>query len=125
VAIVVDVGETGVDLSFTGIDAMWCLQQRLRLHFGDIAGARVASWDEIRPGLGWRVAGAYWPGRIATGHYNVADRPGARQFLAVYRDRELLVIETRLERPCRVVVQHPDRVALAERIEAGRAAFGA
>lgn len=119
-ALHVDIGDTGIDLSFTGLDQALCLIKHLRLHYGDIERAWVGTWDDVRPALGWRVAGGYWPGRFATGHFMVKGRPGARQLWDVYRDRELLVIDTRVERPCRVVLQHPDRVVLAERIEAGR-----
>ena len=121
----IDVTETGVDLTFSGLDAVLCLQRHLHVHLADVERARVATWDEVRPDLGWRVGGGYWPGWFATGHYTFKGRPGARQLWDVYKDREVLVIDTSIEHPARIVVQHPDRVRLAELIEAGRQRFTA
>lgn len=114
-AIEVTVRDDAVDIDITGaFDMTMCLSPGLRIPMADITSARLASWDEVRPGLGWRVGGAYWPGLIATGWYTVPGRKGVRQLLAVFRDRaELLVIDTRLDKPCRVVLQHPDRERLA------------
>ena len=50
---------------------------------------------------------------MATGWFTVKDRKGARELWCVYKDPEVLVIDTRRERPCRVVLQHPDRHDLA------------
>ena len=38
---------------------------------------------------------------------------GKRQLWCVYRDDEVLVIDNRLNRPCRVVLQLPDRHDIA------------
>jgi hypothetical protein len=59
------------------------------------------------------VLGAYLPGYVAAGWFLVPDRPGARQFCCVQRDRDVLVVDTDLERPTRLVLQHPDRARLA------------
>ena len=50
---------------------------------------------------------------MATGHFTVPGRTGARQFWCVYRDPEVLVIDTSLENPARIVLQHADRDRLA------------
>jgi hypothetical protein len=112
-------GDT-LDIEIRGfVDTTMCLSGDQHLALSDITAARVVSWDEVRAGLGWRTAGAYWPGLIATGWYAVPGRKAARQFLAVYRDRaNLLLVDTRVERPARVVVATPEAAALAADITA-------
>ena len=109
------VSDDAIDLEVSGRwDRMMCMTSAEHVAMADVIGARLAGWDEVKAGLGWRVGGAYVPSLIATGWYAVPDRKGARQLLAVFRDRdELLVIDTRLEKPCRIVVSHPDRERLA------------
>ena len=102
-----------VDIDVDGLDRLMALKGHLTLSMADIVSARVAPVDEPRRDLGWRVAGGYWPGLVATGHFLVRGRPGARPWWLVYRDPEVLVIDTDLDRPCRVVLQHPDRHDLA------------
>jgi len=113
-AIEVTVHDDAVEIRMTGaFDTTMCMSGGLRVPLSDIESARLMSWDEARAGMGWRVGGAYWPRLIAAGWYAVPGRTGARQLWAVFRDRrELLVIDTRLERPCRIVLQHPDRERL-------------
>lgn len=107
--------DDAIDVEVTGwFDRAMCLSSGFRLPMADIVGARLGTWDEARADLGWRTGGAYWPGLIATGWYSVRDRPGVRQWWAVFRGRdELLVIDTRLDKPCRLVLAHPDRARLA------------
>jgi hypothetical protein len=115
VPVQVSVNSEAVDIEITGWwDRAMCLSSGVHLPLADVVEARLVTWDEARAGMGWRTGGAYWPGWIATGWYAVPDRKGARQLWAVWRDRdELLEIETRLERPTRVVLAHPDRERIA------------
>jgi hypothetical protein len=115
----VDIDEVSrqVVVRFEGVDLLWALQREQRLPFDVIAGARVVSREQAEADLSWRVGGGYWPGRVATGHFMVKGRKGARQLWLVFRDPEVLVIDTSLERPCRVVLQTPDRAELARRID--------
>jgi len=114
-AIEVTVQDDAVEIRMTGaFDTAACMSGGVRVPMSDIESARLTSWDEVRADVGWQIAGAYVPGLIVTGWYTMKGRRGARQLLAIYRDRrELLVIDTRLERPCRIVLQHPDRQRLA------------
>lgn len=107
------VHEDAVEVTFTGGDVLMCLKSSLRLAMDDIVEARLVPQAEAKQNLRWRVGGGYFPGWFATGHYTVRDRPGARALWRVYRDPEVLEIVTRLERPCSVVLQHPDRARLA------------
>ena len=122
-AVDVFVHDEGVELDFTGLDIAMCFARHVTVPMDAVTGVRIAPWDELRADLGWRLGGGYWPGLFATGWYSVPGRKGARQLLCVYRDRrELLVIDTSLERPCRIVLQHPDRHDLSwwigERLQA-------
>lgn len=107
------VTDEAVVISVRGWDALWSFRRELRLPLRDVVAATVMSRREALAGLGIRLRGGYWPGRLATGVFTVRGRRGARQWWCVYRDPEVLVIETRLQRPARVVVQHPDRHRLA------------
>lgn len=102
-----------VTVDFSGTERLLTLKGHLDLSMYEIESARVAPVDELRRELGWRVIGGYLPGSFITGLFTVPGRKGARQLWCVYRDREALVIETRRDNPCRVVLQHPDRHDLA------------
>ena len=110
-AVSLHVSDDGIDVLVTGwFDRLMCVTNAIHVDMADIVGARPVTWDEAVPGMGWRLGGAYWPGRIATGWYGVPDRKGARQWWAVFRDRDhLLEVETRLENPTRLVLANPDR----------------
>ena len=104
------VTDEGVDITFTGLDRWLTLNPGgQHLTIADIASARVASRAELLADLGWRVGGGYWPGALATGWFTVKGRKGLRQLWCAYRDRELLAIDTRLHKPCRVVLQDRER----------------
>jgi hypothetical protein len=114
VGVHVYVGDDAVNVTFNGIDRIITLCPRgLRLDMADVTAARVAPATELRVGLGIRVGGGYYPGRLATGWFTVKAAKSKRQLWCVHRDPELLAIETRLDRPCRVVLQTPDRHDIA------------
>jgi hypothetical protein len=114
VAVRVHVSDDAVDIRFTGADRLITFAHGgLHLCMSDIVVARVAPRKGLREPLGWRVGGGYFPGRLATGWFTVKGEKGKRQLWCVYRDDEVLAIDTRLERPCRVVLQLPDRHDIA------------
>jgi hypothetical protein len=102
-----------VDIDFTGWSRVWALSSHVQLKTADIVDARVAPRAELLEGIGWRAGGTYIPGRVVAGRYTTKGRKGVRQLWDAYTDAELLVIETRLDDPYRVVLQHPDRDFLA------------
>ncbi len=120
----VQVFDDKVTIDLDGVDQVWCLKRHLEIPMVHITSARVGSVHDVKDGLGWRVGGGYVPGRLATGHFTVPGRPDARQFWCVYRDEEVLIIDTSLDHPACVVLQHPDRERLAwfigERIPPGQ-----
>jgi hypothetical protein len=121
-AVSVMVKDDAVDIAFSGLDELMCLSTGVRLPMPIILGARVGSVLEASADRGWRVLGTYLPGVAACGHYQDRRRKGARQLWDVYRDSEVLIIDTMLDRPTKVVLQHPNRHDLAwyigERIHA-------
>lgn len=109
----VHVTDDEVMIGFSDLERVLALSGGLRLRIDEVTDARVAPIDEVRDGLGLRVGGGYFPGWFATGHFMVPGRKGARQLWCVFRDAEVLVIDTTRQSPCRVVLQHPDRDFLA------------
>jgi hypothetical protein len=107
------VEDDAVDIRLTGLDAVAALRTHLRIAMDDVTGVHVVPTSEARRSVRWRVGGTAVPGLVMAGWYTQRERPGARQWWSTYRDDEVLVIDTRLERPSRVVVQHPDRHDLA------------
>lgn len=114
VAVNVYVSDPGVDIRFDGLDAAWTLRRRLHIPVEQLVAARVERTDVARRELGWRLGGTYLPGVIAAGRYTFRpSRDGERQLWCVYRDPEVLVIDTSAPVVTRVVLQHPDRHDLA------------
>jgi hypothetical protein len=108
------VSDDAVDVTFSGIDRWMSFNPSgQHLAMADITDARVTSRAEAVAELRWRVGGGYWPRRMTTGWYTVKEQKGARELWCVYRDEEVLAIDTVLAKPCRVVLQHPDRHDLA------------
>lgn len=112
-AVNVFVHDDAVDIDFTGWNRVWAFQNHVRLAMDDIVDARVANRAELRKDVAWHVWGTCWPGTVTSGHYSTRGRKSVRQLWDVYSDDEVLLIETRLDRPWRVVLQHQDREFLA------------
>jgi hypothetical protein len=114
VAAHVFVSDDAVDITFSGADRVVTFSPRgQHLAMADIVAARVAPVEELRTRLRWRVGGGYFPGRLATGWFTVKGEKAKRELWCVYRDREVLAIDTRLDKPSRVVLQLPDRHDIA------------
>ena len=107
------VHDDAVDIDFSGWNRVWSLKQHLRLGMYDIIDARVVPQSEVKKHLGVRMLGTWVPGAVTSGRYFSRGRKGARQIWDTYRDPEVLLIETKLDDPWRVVLQHPDRERLA------------
>lgn len=116
------VSENLVSIRLTGLDAMLSFCRYVDLHGDEITDVQLMPRAEARAGLGWRVGGSYLPGAFANGWYTTPGQRGQLQLWDVYRDDEVLVIDTTRPKPSRIVLQHPDRARLAERIRAVAAA---
>jgi hypothetical protein len=108
-AVHVTVDDDAVDVRFSGLDVLLTLSHGIRLPLAEVTGARLGPRGELLRELGIRVGGGYWPGALATGRFTWKGRKGLRQLWCVYRDQEVLVIDTTRDDPGRVVLQLPDR----------------
>jgi hypothetical protein len=119
VPVEVDVRAEALSVRICGADRWWALSSGVELAWDEVRSATVTSFAELRPTLGWRVGGTYWPGRIAAGWYTVRGQRGQRQLWLVRRDRDqLLVVDTTRHRPCRLVLAVPDAMGSAAQIAA-------
>ena len=109
-----------VSVSLTGVDAVLALRRQLRIPLANIASAQVMTTADAKRTLGLRIGGGYLPGAFATGNFLSRNGLKGRQFWSVYRDHEVLVLDLIEGKLRRVVLQTPDRVALAASINAGR-----
>jgi len=121
-ALNVFVSDNLVSIRLTGMDRLLSLCRYVDLHGDEITGAELMPRKEATALLGWRVGGGYWPGGFATGWFTTPGQRGQLQLWDVYRDDEVLVINTTRPKPSRVVLQHPDRLDLLRRINAVAAA---
>lgn len=112
------VGPDALAVGFGGLDVFLCLSAGVEIPWVAVVDARVVPFRTARAEIGWRVGGGYFPGWFATGWYTVPGVKGARQLWRVYRGDELLVVETLLARPRRLVLQVRDPVALGAEINA-------
>jgi hypothetical protein len=107
------VADDAVNMRFRGVDAFMTLTGRYHVPMAAITSARVVPVADLWPTLGWKLGGGRLFDYFATGWFTVRGQKGRRQLWCVYRDKQVLDIETSLARPCRVVLQHPDRHDLA------------
>lgn len=113
-AVRVFVSDEGVDIRFDGLDTAATLRRRHHIPAAELVSARVAPAADARRSLGWCLAGTYVPGFATAGRFTFAgSHPGGRQLWCVYRDLDVLVIDTSSPTWPRVVLQHPDRHDLA------------
>ena len=112
----VDVVSDAVEVRFTGWAIGLALKRRLRIPLTEIVDVRVEDAKVARRLWGWRIAGGYWPGWFATGHFTVAKtvrrQKGERALLYSFGRSRVLVIETTRLRPRFVALQvdDPDRL---------------
>jgi hypothetical protein len=116
-SIAITIGTDAIDVRLTTWDRIWALRSALSIPLSDVTAVSVRPRDELRDEiLGWRLGGTYVPRRAIAGNYSVRGRRKERQFWCVYRDGEVLAIET--SRPNRryVVLQTAERAKLAATI---------
>ena len=117
-AVTVSLTDAGIDVHLSGADMVWAIRGDLSVPWSDIVGARVVDAKEAKRRLMWRRSRHRVPGRRDRGDVHRAQRARVREFWSVYRDTELLEIETRNDQPKRIVLQTPDRAELAAAINA-------
>ena len=120
----VELDDTALHVRCTGVTKLLCMGPGLSIPRSSVASATVMTQASAKADLGWRTMGGYLPGRFATGWYKIRGRDGVRQWWAVFRDPEVLVVDTTLDKPARVVVQCPDRAEIARALNEASAAEG-
>lgn len=113
----VSLDEEALHVHLSGLDSVWSLRRHIEVPRDSITGAEVAMVDDLRKTLGLRIPGTYVPGLVAAGRYHVRGQPGKIQLWAVYRDDEVLVVDTDLDEPCRLVIQAENRAEIAESLD--------
>lgn len=111
-AVTAVVNDTSFDITLSGWDRVWAFRRRLSIPLEHIESASVATRSDGLAPLRWRVGGTHLPRVVSAGRFTLRDRPGSA-FVSVYRDPEVLVVTTAIDRPHMVVLQHPDRHDLA------------
>jgi hypothetical protein len=115
-AVSVVVTDTQVRIRCTGWDRVWSLSRGRTIELYEIVSANVLPRSTVMSRLTWRIGGTHVPGLIAAGHFLVRDdsqRPRARAWVLLHRDREALVLELRGRTPKLIALTHPDRHNLA------------
>jgi hypothetical protein len=117
-AVEVTVTDLAVHIEVTGWDRIWTLSRGRIIPMAEIVSADVMSRSDAIHRIRWRLAGTHVPGSAIAGHFMCAGKDPVtgrrpRAWLAVFRDRELLRITLRGDRPRYVVIQHPGRHDLA------------
>jgi len=92
----------------SGVDTALCLARELRIPRSAVTDVRLLPTRQAKAELGLRVGGGYFPGLLATGWFLWRRRKGLRQWWRVYRAAEVLVVDTTLRRPARLVLQLDD-----------------
>ena len=117
-AVEATVTDLAVHIDVSGWDRIWTLSSGRIIPIEDIVSAEVLERADAVHGIRWRLAGTHLPGSIIAGHFLCAGKDPAsgrrpRAWTAVFRDRELLKLTLRGDRPRYIVIQHPARHDLA------------
>ena len=118
--VTVELDDSALRVTCSGADTVWTMSRGIRVEIADITRAQVLLRSDAHKELGWRKFGSYIPGTVAAGWFAVRGRRGAGQWWAVFRDPEVLVVDTRLDKPARLVLQTAERYELAMAISARR-----
>ena len=118
--VAVSVDSEMVSIVVTGWDRLWSFSSGRSIRIDEISSVEVMSQREVKRRLLIRIGGAYLPGVMATGHFLMRrDHTGrrCRAWLAMYRDRDVLVLMLRERQPRMVAIQHRDADRLAAEID--------
>lgn len=100
----------------SGTDVLATMAREIKVPLDQVTDVSVTTRSTARRELGWRVGGTFLPGLVTAGWYTVRGADGRRQWWAVYRDNDVLVVNTSIKRPARIVIQSADRDALCEQL---------
>lgn len=109
-----DDGDLVVRIS--GWDIVWSLHRTVRVPVGAIERVYVQAKDPLQNELAFRIRGGSMPGVVMAGRFSVwkkhRTRDGERQFWLTKRAAEVLVIDTDVASPARLVLEVPEPRAL-------------
>jgi hypothetical protein len=105
----------------SGWGAFLAFARTVEVSLSDVTAAHVVPLAEARKSSGWRIGGSYVPRRIYAGWFTVRGKLREREWWwSTFRDADVLVVETRLAKPRRIVLETGDRLELAATINARR-----
>jgi hypothetical protein len=105
----------------SGWGAFLAFARTVEVSLSDVSAALVVPLTEARTSSGWRTSGSYVPRLICAGWYTVRGKRREREWWwSTFQDADVLVIETQLTKPRRIVLETSDRVELAAAINARR-----
>ncbi len=118
--VAIDVVGDELVVSMSSWDRIWTLRRSISVPTASVTRIDVAFRQPLMEQAGLRVRGSSIPGLILAGTYTVwssfRQHEGERQFWLVQRATEVLVIETDLVRPSRLVVEVDDPYAQRQRL---------
>ena len=118
--VAVSVDSEMVSIVVTGWDRLWSFSSGRSLRIDEISSVEVMSQREVKRRLLIRIGGAYLPGVMAAGHFLMhRDHTGrrCRAWLAMYRDRDVLVLMLREHQPRMIAIQYREADRLAAEID--------
>ncbi len=114
-----DGGTLSIDLS--GWHLFFAMRSHVEVPLADIESVSLQPKHPLVSQVAVRMRGSSIPGRVLAGSYSVWPHArvekGDRQFWMTYGAAEVLVIETRVSRPRRIVLELEDRHAVMLRIQ--------
>jgi hypothetical protein len=114
----IDITATHLVVRSSGWDRLWSFSREVSVPLAAVIVARVVPICVARSELGWRMGGTAIPGRVIAGWFSWRRRPGYRQWWATFRDPQVLMIDTTMKRPARLVLQTLRRDELAAALSA-------
>lgn len=114
-----DGGTLSIDLS--GWHMIFAMRSHVEVPLADVESVSLQSKHPLVSEVAVRMRGSSIPGRVLAGSYSVWPHAriekGDRQFWMTYSAAEVLVIETKVARPRRIVLEMDDRHAVMLRIQ--------
>ena len=119
-AVSIDIVGDELVVSVTGPDVALALRRSISVPVAAITSVEIGFKNPLLDQLGFRIRGASIPGLLVAGTYSVWASyrrfEGERQFWFTKRATEVLVIETDIARPSRLVIETEDRHELRRRL---------
>ncbi|MDA3039666.1 MAG: hypothetical protein O3C27_09080 [Actinomycetota bacterium] len=111
-------------LQMTKLDQIWTLRRHLEIPLEAVISASVQAKEPLADRLAFRIRGSSIPGMLLAGSFTVwkegREHAKERQFWLTFRGAEVLVIDTNLRSPSRIVLEVPDRRRLAAMVNEAR-----